>query len=277
MKVSIQSPEKNLRIFPRKRFGQHFLVNLKAARRIVDYLDLKPDQKVLEIGPGKGVLTQYLLEKAKKVIGVELDRDLYAYLIEKFKESKSLEVINQDILKTDLKEVVRQQGNLKVIGNIPYQITTPILEYLIQNRQLIDLAVLTVQKEVAQRICARPGTPDWSPLSIGIQLFSNPEILFILRPNSFYPPPKVDSAVIRLKFPSKPKVEVEFPFFSDLVKAVFSQRRKTLLNSLSKSLNLNKDELRAILKEAEIDSKRRGETLSLKELGKLARIISAIR
>ena len=274
MKSSPPTRQKDSRIFPRRRFSQNFLVNLKAARRIVDYLDLKSDEKVLEIGPGKGVLTQFLLEKAKRVYGVELDRNLCKYLEEKFKDNENLEVINQDILKFNLKKITGED-RLKVIGNIPYQITTPIFEYLIQNREFIDFAILTVQKEVAKRICAKPGSPDWSPLSIGIQLFSNPEILFTLKPNSFFPPPKVDSAVIRARFLLRPKVEVEFPFFTDLVKAVFFQRRKTLLNSLSKSLDLNKDELQTILKEAEIDPQRRGETLNLKELGKLAKIISA--
>jgi 16S rRNA (adenine1518-N6/adenine1519-N6)-dimethyltransferase len=277
MKSSSLPIQKDSRIFPRKRFSQNFLVNLRAAKRIVDYLDLKPDQKVLEIGPGKGVLTQFLLEKAKRVYGVELDRNLCKYLEEKFKDKENLVIINQDILKFNLYKIVDKGEKLKVIGNIPYQVTTPIFEYLIQNREFIEFATLTVQKEVAKRICAKPGTPNWSPLSIGIQLFSNPEILFTLKPNSFFPPPKVDSAVIRVRFLLRPKVEVEFPFFTDLVKAVFSQRRKTLLNSLSKSLDLNKDELQTILKDAEIDSQRRGETLNLKELGKLAKIISAIR
>ena len=276
MKFSSLPRQKDSRIFPRKRFSQNFLVNLKAAKRIVDYLELKPDEKVLEIGPGKGALTHFLLEKAKRVYGVELDRNLCLYLKEKFKDKENFEIINQDILKFDIKKIAQKEGRLKVIGNIPYQITSPILEYLIRNRELIDLAILTVQKEVAKRICAKPGTPDWSPLSIGIQLFSNPEILFTLKPNSFFPPPKVDSAVIKIRFLLRPKVEVEFPFFTDLVKAVFSQRRKTLLNSLSKSLDLNKDELQTILKDAEIDSQKRGETLNLKELGMLAKIISAI-
>jgi len=269
--------QKDSRIFPRKRFSQNFLVNLKAAKRIVDYLDLKQNDEVLEIGPGKGVLTRFLLEKAKRVYGVELDRNLCKYLEEKFRDKKDFEVINQDILKFNIDKIIDKGEKLKVIGNIPYQITTPLFEYLIQNRQFIDFAILTVQKEVAKRICAKPGTPDWSPLSIGIQLFSNPEIIFTLKPNSFFPAPKVDSAVIRLKFLSRPRVDVELPFFTDLVKAVFSQRRKTLLNNLSKSLDLNKDELQTILKDAEVDSQRRGETLNLKELGKLAKIISAIR
>ncbi len=277
MKSTSLPRKKEPRLFPRKRFSQNFLVNLKAAKRIVDYLELKPDQIALEIGPGKGVLTQFLVEKAKKVYGVELDKDLCAYLKEKFKDRENLEVINQDILRFDLHEIADKKERLKVIGNIPYQITSPILEYLIQSREFIDFAILTVQKEVAKRICAKPGTPDWSSLSIGIQLFSNPEILFTLKPNSFFPAPKVDSTVIRVKFHLKPKVEVELPFFSDLIKAVFSQRRKTLLNSLSRSLDLNKEELQAILKEAEIDSQRRGETLNLRELGKLAKIISALR
>ncbi|MCJ7497064.1 MAG: 16S rRNA (adenine(1518)-N(6)/adenine(1519)-N(6))-dimethyltransferase RsmA [candidate division Zixibacteria bacterium] len=270
-----KSEKKEKSIFPKKRFSQNFLVNLKAARRIVDYLGLSHNEKVLEIGPGKGVLTQFLLEKAKKVYGVELDKNLCSYLQEKFKQNENLEIVNQDILKFDLKKLTDREGSLKVIGNIPYKVTTPILEYLNQNRATIDFAILTVQKEVAKRICAKPGTPDWSPLSIGIQLFSDPEILFILKPNSFFPPPKVDSAVIKLKFFKEPRIEIELPFFFDLVKSLFSQRRKNLLNSLSRTLNLNKDKLKVILKDEGIDFKRRGETLNLEELGKLVELISA--
>jgi 16S rRNA (adenine1518-N6/adenine1519-N6)-dimethyltransferase len=274
MKSFSPSEKKDKNIFPRKRFSQNFLVNLKAAKRIVDYLDLSHNEKVLEIGPGKGVLTQFLLEKAKKIYGVELDRNLCSYLQEKFKGNENLEIVNQDVLKFDLKKITDKEGSLKVIGNIPYKVTTPILEYLIQNREYIDFAILTVQKEVAKRICAKPGTSDWSPLSIGIQLFSDPESLFILKPNSFFPPPKVDSAVIRIEFLREPKLKVDPAVFSNLIKALFSSRRKTLLNSLSRTLSLNKDKLKAILKDAGIDFKRRGETLNLEELGKLVKLIS---
>jgi len=274
MRSFSQLEKKELKIYPKKRLSQHFLTNLNAARRIVEYLDLKPGQKVLEIGPGKGVLTKYLLEKAEKVFGIELDSNLCKYLEEKFKDSENLEVINQDILNYDLKKVAKKEGSLKVIGNLPYKVTTPILEYLIQNRELIELAILTVQKEVAKRICAKPGTSEWSPLSIGVQLFSNPELLFILKPNSFHPPPKVYSAVIRIEFLQNPKVEVEFPFFSNLVKALFSCRRKNLLNGLSKALSWDKKKVKTLLEEAGIEDRRRGETLSLEELANLARLIS---
>lgn len=268
------SEKKGLKIYPRKRFSQNFLVNLKAARRIVDFLNLKPGQKVLEIGPGKGVLTKYLLEKKSKVFGVELDRDLCKYLQEEFSDNEKLKVINQDILKFDLEKLAEKEGNLKVIGNLPYQITSPILEYLIQNREVIDSAILTVQREVAKRICAKPGTSDWSALSIGVQLFSNPEILFVLKPNSFHPAPKVDSAVLRLEFFRVPKVKVELPFFSNLVKALFSSRRKNLLNSLSKALNWDKTKVKTLLGKIGIEEKRRAETLSLEELAGLSRLVS---
>jgi 16S rRNA (adenine1518-N6/adenine1519-N6)-dimethyltransferase len=271
---SSSSEKKELKIFPRKRFSQNFLINLKAAKRIVDYLDLKPGQKVLEIGPGKGVLTKYLLEKKAEVFGVELDRDLCKYLQEEFRDNENLKVINQDILKFDLKKLAEKEGNIKVIGNLPYQITSPILEYLIRNREMIDLSILTVQKEVAKRICAKPDTSDWSPLSIGVQLFSNPEILFSLKPNSFYPAPKVDSAVLRLKFLPIPKVEVKLPFFSNFVKTLFSSRRKNLLNSLSKALNWDKKKVKTLLGKSGIEEKRRAETLSLEELAGLYRLIS---
>ncbi len=276
MKSSL-SEKKGLKIYPRKRFSQNFLVNLRAARRIVDYLNLKPGQKVLEIGPGKGVLTKYLLEKKAKVFGVELDRDLCKYLQEEFSDRENLKVINQDILKFDLKKLAEKDGNLKVIGNLPYQITSPILEYLIQNREVIDSAILTVQREVAKRICAKPDTSDWSALSIGVQLFSNPEVLFILKPNSFHPAPKVDSAVLRLEFLSIPKAKVELPFFSNLVKALFSSRRKNLLNSLSKALNWDKKKVKILLGKTGIEEKRRVETLSLEELAGLSRLISEKR
>lgn len=270
---SSSSEKKEPEIFPRKKFSQHFLINLKAAKMIVDYLDLKSGQRVLEIGPGKGVLTKYLLEKKAKVFGVELDRDLCKYLQEKFRDDENLKVINQDILKFDSKKLAEKEGNLKVIGNLPYQITSPILEYLIQNREVIDLAILTVQKEVAKRICAKPDTSDWSPLSIGVQIFSTPEILFNLKPNSFFPPPKVDSAVIRLEFLEKPRVPVELPFFTGLVKSLFTQRRKNILNSLSRSLGLNKDKVKAILEEVKIEPQSRAEVLSLEELSNLVSLI----
>lgn len=268
-----QLEKKGSKIYPKKRFSQHFLTNLKAARRIVEYLDLKPGQKVLEIGPGKGVLTKYLLEKEAKVYGVEVDSNLCRYLEERFKGDENLELINQNILRFDLKKIVSEKGGIKVIGNLPYQITSPILEYLIRNREFIDIAILTVQKEVAKRICAKPGSSDWSPLSIGIQLFSIPEILFILRPNSFHPPPKVYSAVLRIKFLPDPKVDVEFPFFSNFVKAIFSSRRKNLLNSLSIALSQDKKRAKAILEEAEIEDEKRAESLSLEELARLARSV----
>ncbi|MDH4222608.1 MAG: 16S rRNA (adenine(1518)-N(6)/adenine(1519)-N(6))-dimethyltransferase RsmA [candidate division Zixibacteria bacterium] len=268
------SQKKESRVFPKKWFSQNFLTNLKAAKRIVDYLDLRPGQNVLEIGPGKGVLTKYLLEKKAKVFGVELDRNLCRFLQEEFKEEGNLEIINQDILKFNLKKIAVKGGTLKVIGNIPYKITTPILEYLIQNRELLDFAILTMQKEVAKRICANPGTPDWSPLSIGIQLYSDPEILFMLKPNSFHPPPHVYSAVLRLDFLPEPRERVEPSFFSNFIKALFSTRRKNLLNSLSKSIDWDKEKVKNLLEKAGIENNRRAETLSLEELARLIRLIS---
>ncbi|MGB2697856.1 MAG: 16S rRNA (adenine(1518)-N(6)/adenine(1519)-N(6))-dimethyltransferase RsmA, partial [Candidatus Zixiibacteriota bacterium] len=183
------------KIKPRKSLSQNFLINDNAAKRIVDSLNLRRSEAVLEIGPGLGALTKYLIEKSGRVIGVEIDRDICNFLKRSSPSSKNLEIINQDFLKIDFKRVILPDRKIKIIGNLPYQITSPVLKVLVENRERIKMAVLMVQKEVAQRICGKPGTKSWSPLSIGIQLYSDPKILFKLKPSSFKPSPKVESAV----------------------------------------------------------------------------------
>src|SRR5574341_129676 len=158
---------------PKKRFSQNFLVNLHAAERIVDSLNLTREDIVLEIGAGKGVLTQFLIEKAKKVLAVELDRNLVAALREKFLQAENLEIIPSDILKLKLTDYLLPNQKIKIIGNLPYQITSPILEWLVNQREFIELTVVTVQKEVAKRICTRPGTREWSPISIFCQVYTD--------------------------------------------------------------------------------------------------------
>jgi len=263
------------RIKPKKSLSQNFLINDNAAKRIVESLNLEKNETVLEIGPGKGALTRYLLEKSRKVIGVEIDKNLCGFLKKRFSPCENLRIINQDFLRIDFEKVIPPNKKIKVIGNLPYQITSPVLALLMENRERVKLAVLMVQKEVAQRICARPDTRNWSPLSIGIQLYSDPKILFRLKPSSFKPTPKVESAVIQLEFLKKPKVRIKDEnFFFQLVKAAFAQRRKMVLNSVSGSLDLRKEFVLKALERAKIDPKKRAEALTLDELASFSGILN---
>jgi 16S rRNA (adenine1518-N6/adenine1519-N6)-dimethyltransferase len=266
------------KIKPKKSLSQNFLINAHAAKRIVDSLNLKRNETVLEIGPGLGALTKYLIEKFGRVIGVEIDRNICNFLRRSFPSSKNLEIINQDFLKMNFEKVILSDKRIKVIGNLPYQITSPVLKVLVENRERIKMAVLMVQKEVAQRICGKPGTKSWSPLSIGIQLYSDPQILFKLKPSSFKPSPKVESAIIKLFFLRKPKIKIEDEkFFFIVVKAAFSQRRKMVLNSVSSSLGWGKDLVFKALSRSKIDPKKRAEDLTLGELGSLARNLKFLK
>jgi 16S rRNA (adenine1518-N6/adenine1519-N6)-dimethyltransferase len=262
---------------PKKSLSQNFLVNEKAASRIVEALDLKKDDTVLEIGAGQGALTKHLLNKAGMVYAVEIDRRLCSYLEHRFGGRGDLKVINEDVLKTNLGELIGSGRLCKVAGNLPYQITSPVLSLLLENRQFISVCVLTVQKEVAWRICASPGKKDWSPLSIAVQLYSEVEILFHLEPDSFFPPPKVDSSVIEIGFLPQPRVCVpDEDLFFKVVRAAFVQRRKMISNSLAASLDLPKKEVEVILKKLDIDPQRRAETLSLKEFGSLCSAVKGV-
>ena len=265
------------KIRPKKSLSQNFLVNLHAAQRIVDSLNLSPEDAVLEIGAGKGVLTQFLTEQAKKVYAVELDKSLYEFLREKFSNQKNLEIINQDILQLDLKKVLPSSPKIKIIGNLPYQITSPILDWLIEYKELISQAVLMVQKEVAIRMSASPGSKDFSPLSIFVQVYTNPKILFSLKPGSFNPAPKVESSVIALDFLSPSQVEPEDQkLFFQIIKASFSTRRKTILNCLSLRLKLSKGMVENILTELKINPQSRAETLEISQYLKLTQELKKI-
>ncbi len=256
---------------PQKRFSQNFLVNIHAAERIVDSINLTGEETVLEIGAGKGVLTQFLIQRAKKILAVELDRDLIVTLRDKFAQAENLEIILSDILKLKLADYLLPQQKIKIIGNLPYQITSPTLEWLINQREFIQLAVITVQKEVAKRICARPGTREWSPLSIFCQVYSKPKLLFSLSAGSFFPVPKVQSAVVRLEILKDPLVPLtEEKTFFQLIRRIFTARRKTLLRTLIDRTKLPKSKLEEIFSSMHLDSKTRGETLSLQQLRELS-------
>ena len=266
-----------MNVRPKKSLSQNFLTNDKAARRIVESLDLKKGDTVLEIGAGKGALTKHLLDKAKGVYAVEIDKRLCSYLQRRFGNKKNLKLINKDILKINFRDLIGPGSFCKVVGNLPYQITSPVLSLLLENKESITLCVLMVQKEVALRICASPGNKDWSPLSIAVQLYSDVEILFHLKPGSFFPPPKVDSSVIQIAFLSEPRVRVpDEKLFFKVVRSAFGQRRKMLINSLATNLDLLKKEIEVILNKIDIDPRRRAETLSLNEFATLSSAMNEV-
>ncbi|HHT62930.1 MAG TPA: 16S rRNA (adenine(1518)-N(6)/adenine(1519)-N(6))-dimethyltransferase RsmA [Clostridia bacterium] len=261
-----------------KSLGQNFLIEPKFIDKIIEASDLQKNQVVVEIGPGIGALTQALAEKAGLVIAVEIDRNLIDVLKEIFKGKDNINVVYGDALKMDFDQLVTDKtGNnynlpYKIVANLPYYITTPIVMRLLEERFNFSALILMVQKEVALRMLAVPGTKDYGALSIGVQYFCHPTLIKVVPPTVFYPRPEVESAIIKLEKREHPAVEVfdERVFFS-LVKAAFGQRRKTLLNSLNNSgFALRKEEWHQVLIDSGIEPKRRGETLSLREYAVLA-------
>lgn len=259
-----------------KSLGQNFLIDANITRKIVEFAEITDKECVLEIGPGIGTLTQLLCQRAKKVIAIEIDSKLVPILKSNLKEYNNLKIINNDVLKIDLRELVEKEfdnSKIKVIGNLPYYITTPIILELLGKKLNISDITIMVQKEVAQRINAKPGTKHYGALSIAVQYYCKPKIGFTVSNMCFMPSPKVNSIVLKLELLDKPMVEVrnEKVFFKT-VKAAFSQRRKTLLNSLSSSnlLNINKQQIRNILSKLGIPENQRGENLTLEQFAKLS-------
>jgi len=252
-----------------KRLGQNFLISEQAVDQIVASACLSPEDTVLEIGPGIGTLTQGLAETGARVVAVELDARLVEVLTTTLEGYDNIRVVHGDILKTDISREI-QAERYKVVANLPYYITTPIIMTLLERRLPIELLVTMVQKEVAQRMVAPPGGKDYGALSVAVQYYTEPELLFDVPPTAFVPAPAVDSAVIRCTVRTKPPVNVadERRFFR-IVKGAFSQRRKTLSNAL-KTTGLNSEQIASFLTQAQINPMRRGETLSLEEFALIA-------
>lgn len=253
-----------------KSLGQNFLIDYNIIEKIIQGSNITKEINVIEVGPGIGSLTQGLSEAAKKVVAVEIDKKLIPMLADTLKGYENTKVINEDILKIDLHQLIREEfdgGDIKVIGNLPYYITTPIIMRFLEEKVPIQSITIMIQKEVADRMNAKPGKKDYGALSVAVQYYCTTEIITIVPPSVFIPQPKVDSSVIKLNRLEEPKVKVASEkLFFGVVKDAFGKRRKTLLNALSSGdLQLNKDMVRETLKECGIDEKRRGETLSLEE------------
>ncbi|MBP2636750.1 MAG: rsmA [Firmicutes bacterium] len=252
-----------------KKLGQNFLIDANVVDGIVAAAAITEGDPVLEIGPGIGTLTQGLAEAGAEVTAVELDRRLLDVLGKTLEGYNNVRIIHGDILKIDISREINKE-KYKVVANLPYYITTPIIMKFLEEKLPVELLVTMVQKEVAERMVAKPGGKDYGALSVAVQYYTQPEIMFIVPPQAFLPPPAVESAVIRCTVRSKPPVEVasEKMFFR-VVKAAFAQRRKTLANGL-KAAGLNKDDLEQVLTQAGIDGTRRGEQLSLDEFAAIA-------
>lgn len=261
-----------------KKFGQNFLIDSHVLDKIITAADIKDDDMILEIGPGIGTLTQLLAYNARKVVSVEIDNNLIPILEYTLKDYDNVRVINEDILKLDIAKLVKEENNnrpIKVVANLPYYITTPIIMGLFEKHVPIESITVMIQKEVADRMSAGPGTKNYGALSLAVQYYSEPYLAANVPPNCFMPRPDVSSAVIRLTLvKDKVRVSNEETLFK-LIKAAFAQRRKTFMNCLknSDSFDLSKDEWETIFSEAGLPLNIRGETLTLEEFVQLTDLI----
>ncbi len=262
-----------------KRYGQNFLIDSHILEKIVQASNITKEDFVLEIGPGIGTMTQYLAEAAGWVTAVEIDKTLIPVLQDTLSAYQNVTVINADILKLDLHALVKEKNNnnpIKIVANLPYYITTPIIMGLFESHIPLKSITIMVQKEVADRMQAGPGTKDYGALSLAVQYYARPEILFTVSPGCFMPRPNVGSAVIRLvRYVDNPvSVRDEAHMFS-LIRAAFGQRRKTLVNSLANAGNLQitKEQTLHALEEMHLDASVRGEALTLSQFAMLSNII----
>mgnify|MGYP005779070169 FL=1 len=259
-----------------KRFGQNFLVDTHVLEKIIQAAGLTKEDLVLEIGPGIGTMTQYLAENAGRVMAVEIDSNLIPILKETLKDYDNVTVINEDILKVDVAALAEQYNGgrpIKVVANLPYYITTPIIMGLFESQVPIDNITVMVQKEVAERMQAGPGTKNYGALSLAVQYYAEPYIVANVPPNCFIPRPSVGSAVIRLTRHGKKPVEVkDEKLMFALIRASFNQRRKTLQNSLNNSseLSFSKEEIGEAIEKMGLSPSVRGEALTLEQFAKLA-------
>ena len=273
--VTIQTIKKYEFAF-QKKFGQNFLIDDHVITKIINAAEITKDDLVLEIGPGIGTMTQYLAESAGKVIAVEIDKNLIPILGETLAEYDNVTVINEDILKLDINRLVEEENDgkpIKVVANLPYYITTPIIMGLFESHVPLQSITVMVQKEVADRMQVGPGSKDYGALSLAVQYYAKPYLAANVPPNCFMPRPNVGSAVIRLDCLNRVPIEVsDEKLMFRLIRASFNQRRKTLQNGLANSpeLSFSKEEIKSALEEMELSPTIRGEKLSLAQFAALA-------
>jgi 16S rRNA (adenine1518-N6/adenine1519-N6)-dimethyltransferase len=263
-----------------KKFGQNFLIDTHVLEKIIDAAGVTKDDLVLEIGPGIGTMTQYLCENARQVVAVEIDKNLIPILEDTLSAYDNVEVIQNDILKVDINKIAQEKNGgrpIKVVANLPYYITTPIIMGLFESHVPIENITVMVQKEVADRMQVGPGTKDYGALSLAVQFYAEPYIVANVPPNCFMPRPNVGSAVIRLTRHQNPPVEVkDEALMFRLIRASFNQRRKTLVNGLTNSpeLTLRKDEILEALEKMGQKPTVRGEAFGLEEFAELANLLA---
>lgn len=264
-----------------KRFGQNFLIDTHVLEKIIKSAEITKDDLVLEIGPGIGTMTQYLCENAREVIAVEIDKNLIPILEnDTLAQYDNVTIINEDILKLDLNALVKERNGgkrIKVVANLPYYITTPIIMGLFESHVPLQNITVMVQKEVADRMQAGPGSKDYGALSLAVQYYAKPYIAANVPQNCFMPRPNVGSAVIRLTLHEEPPVKVkDEAFMFALIRASFNQRRKTLVNGLTNAaeLNLSKEEVQAALEELGLPATVRGEALTLEQFAELTNVLA---
>lgn len=252
-----------------KRLGQNFLISEDVLNEIIEKSNITQDDVVVEIGPGLGTLTKVLSKSAKKVIAIELDDNMVNVLKNRFLE-KNIEIIHDDVLKVDLNKIINENGKIKVVANLPYYITTPIIMKLLESKYDIESITVMVQKEVGRRICAEPGGKEYGAITLAVNYYCEPNIIIDVPKNNFLPAPEVDSCVIKLDVRKTPPVELkdEKQFF-DIIRDGFNQRRKTISNSLA-SGNISKEKIHEVLSKLNIDEKLRAEDLSIYDFANIS-------
>jgi len=263
---------------PLKRMGQNFLVREDLAGRIVDHCRLQPEDVAVEIGPGAGALTPRLATRVRALVAVEKDAGLAALLREELAELPQLELVEGDFLGLDLAAVARAHGveRVTVVGNIPYNITTPVLERIFEQKRVVACAVLLVQKEYAERLAAAAGTPEYGSLTLFARYHALLDPLLAIRASAFWPRPDVDSMLVRFLLREQPPVEADETLLFRIIRGSFQMRRKQLANTLEPALGLSRDDVERLCRTAGIDGRRRGETLTLEEFARLARAAQRI-
>lgn len=264
-----------------KKYGQNFLIDSNILEKIIIESDITKNDVVLEIGPGMGTMTERLSEFAKEVVAVEIDKKLIPVLEDTLSTRKNVTIINDDILKLDIKELVEKYNEgkpVKVVANLPYYITTPIIMGLFESHAPIESITIMVQKEVAERMEAKPGSKNYGALTLAVAYYSKPEIVTEVPSSCFMPRPNVDSIVIKLTRHDEPTVDCDEKLLFKLIRASFNQRRKTLYNGLSNSgeVNFSKDEIKAAIEKAGFSETVRGEALSLEDFARLTNLLTSI-